>query len=157
VPAPGSELIGTASFSDSYLNDPFFVPVTYRGAFDPSVPMDQQWTAGWTEFDPLNYDPELTDVAQPDAPRSSLARLVQNHPNPFNPATVITFSVPRRGHVTLKIYNVRGQEVAALVDGEMPAGEHQVVFAPSNLPSGSYLYRLIGNGFSETRTMQLVK
>jgi hypothetical protein len=157
VPAPGSELIGSADFTNSYVTDPFFQQVTYRGAFDPNVPMSEQWTAGWTEFDPQNYNPELTDVAQDASPRAVVVRLSQNHPNPFNPATVISFTVPQRGHVSLKVYNVRGQEVASLVDGELAAGDHQAVFAPTNLPSGSYLYRLNGPGFDETRTMQLVK
>jgi hypothetical protein len=52
VPAAGSELIGSASFSNTRLTDPFFTSVTYRGAFNPSLSLDQQWTGGWTNFNP---------------------------------------------------------------------------------------------------------
>ena len=89
------------------------------------------------------------------APRAGA--LAQNVPNPFNPTTAIRFKVPMRGHVSLKVYNMRGEEVASVVDQEMPAGAYERSFSASGLSSGTYMYRLIGPGFSESRKMQLVK
>ena len=154
IPAAGSELIGSGDFSDSYLMDAFFTPTTYRGAFDPALPMHEQWTAGWTQFDPQGYTVGVSPARQ-DTPVATIA--LDNYPNPFNPMTTIKFSVPRGGHVSLKVYNVRGLEVASLQDGELEAGDHSLVFSGEGLPSGTYFYRLSGNGFTATEKMQLVK
>ncbi len=83
--------------------------------------------------------------------------LEQNYPNPFNPSTTIRFSLPKREHVTLKVYDVLGREVAKLVDGELVAGEHTVVFNAENLSSGIYFYRLTSLNFSQTNSMMVVK
>ncbi len=83
--------------------------------------------------------------------------LNQNYPNPFNPATTISFSLPNAADVSLRIYNVLGQEVETIVDGPMEAGQHQVTFDATNLSSGMYFYRLKSGSFTETRKMTLVK
>lgn len=83
--------------------------------------------------------------------------LYQNYPNPFNPSTVIRFALPVESKVILKVYNILGQEVATLVDGEMVAGYHKVVFNANNLSSGVYFYRLDANKFSKTMKFMLVK
>jgi PKD repeat protein len=83
--------------------------------------------------------------------------LGQNQPNPFNPTTQITFSLPRDSAVTLTVYNVRGQAVAKLADGPMTAGEHAVTWNATDHPSGLYFYRLEGPGFSETKKMTMLK
>jgi cyanophycinase len=72
----------------------------------------------------------------------SMIALGQNYPNPFNPTTTIGFGIPAWGHVTLRIYNALGQDVALLQDGEMDAGYHEKVFDARGLPSGVYWYRL---------------
>ena len=153
VPAPGSLLIGTADFTSPKLADPFFTPVTYRGAFDPALPMNQQWTAGWTNFNP-QY---ATATAVGDGPARVVDALGQNHPNPFNPLTAIRFKVPTAGRVTLKVYNLRGEEVATVVDQNMNAGAFERSFSAESLSSGTYFYRLTAPGVNETRKMQLVK
>jgi hypothetical protein len=154
VPAPGSELINSASFASAKLAG--LQVVTYRGAFDPNVPMATQWTACWTNFDPQSFWNPATGVDETAiAPRAGA--LAQNVPNPFNPTTAIRFKVPMRGHVSLKVYNMRGEEVASVVDQELPAGAYERSFSASGLSSGTYMYRLIGPGFSESRKMQLVK
>ncbi len=83
--------------------------------------------------------------------------LVQNYPNPFNPSTTIEYALPRAGHVSLKVYNVIGQEVALLVDGHQSAGNYRIEFDAGSYPSGVYFYKLIHQEGSATRKMMLVK
>jgi photosystem II stability/assembly factor-like uncharacterized protein len=88
--------------------------------------------------------------------------LKQNFPNPFNPATTITFGLPEAGHTSLVIFNSVGQEVATLLDGMLSAGYHTVRFpveAASGAPvsSGIYFYQLRSGSFIETRKMMLLK
>jgi hypothetical protein len=83
--------------------------------------------------------------------------LYQNFPNPFNPTTSITFSLAADGFVTLKLYDVAGQEVATVVSGEMTAGRHAITYDASGLPSGMYLCHMAVNGFSATKKMLLMK
>jgi len=84
-------------------------------------------------------------------------RLYQNYPNPFNPSTTIRFSLPQRSHVTLRVLDVLGREVATLVDGELNPGQHSVVFDAKNLPSGVYFYRLTAGPFVQQQKMIVVK
>ena len=71
IPAPGSELINSADFSSPKLAPSFFEVVTYRGAFDPNLSLEQQWTACWTNFCPQDFWNPATDVAQDGrAPRA---------------------------------------------------------------------------------------
>ena len=83
--------------------------------------------------------------------------LSQNYPNPFNPTTNIKYSIPTSGMVTLKIYNILGQEVATLFAGFQSAGSYTANFDASKLSSGVYMYRLQAGKFSETRKMLLMK
>ncbi len=83
--------------------------------------------------------------------------LYQNYPNPFNPATSITYDMKEAGHVTLRVFDVLGREVAQLVNGTRPAGRHQVTFDAKDLPSGLYLYRLETPGFTSMQKMVLMK
>jgi len=83
--------------------------------------------------------------------------LHQNYPNPFNPSTVISFQLSVNSHVTLKVFDVNGREVATLVDGEMEAGKHAVTFAPRDLAGGLYSYKITAGKFSQTRQAILMK
>ncbi len=83
--------------------------------------------------------------------------LNQNHPNPFNPSTTISYQLSEKGYVTLKIYNTLGEEVADLVGETKEAGEYSVDFDASNLPSGVYVYKLTAGEFVESRKMILAK
>lgn len=83
--------------------------------------------------------------------------LSQNYPNPFNPTTSIAVDLVETGNVTLKVYNLVGQEVASLMSGPMTAGRHIVNFDAAKLSSGIYLYRLSVNGFVAEKKMLLMK
>jgi hypothetical protein len=83
--------------------------------------------------------------------------LSQNYPNPFNPSTTIRYSVPAAGSVQLKIFNILGQEVMTLVDGNLKAGSYVVVFDASHLASGVYLYQLKTDQYSNVKKMMLLK
>ena len=91
--------------------------------------------------------------------------LGQNYPNPFNPSTAIRYGLPVRSFVTLTVYNMLGQQVATLIEGDREAGYHEVKFDARNLASGVYLYRLQakrqdgsrGGDFIQTRRLLLVR
>ncbi len=82
---------------------------------------------------------------------------LENYPNPFNPTTTIRFSLPQREHVTLKVFDVLGREVATLVNGELSPGKHSIVFDARDLASGVYFYRLTTLTFSQTKAMEVLK
>jgi len=83
--------------------------------------------------------------------------LSQNYPNPFNPSTTIKFAIPKSGNVTLAVYNSLGREVETLVNEFMNAGTYEVSYDASKLTSGIYFYKIVTNGFAETKRMMLVK
>jgi hypothetical protein len=107
----------------------------------------------------LSYDGKSVWVGVPsaDTPVVTEYSLYQNHPNPFNPETSISFDLKESGFVTLKVYNLLGREVATLVNGEEAAGQHTVLFSAANLPSGIYLYRLDVNGYTAMKKMTVLK
>ena len=99
----------------------------------------------------------VTDVGDgPDGFPGSY-RLDQNYPNPFNPSTTIGYTLPERAHVSLKVYDMSGREVATLVDRMEEPGAKTVKFDAVNLATGSYLYRLIAGDFSETRHFMVMR
>jgi len=83
--------------------------------------------------------------------------LDQNYPNPFNPSTTINFSVPSSEFVTLKVYDVLGNEIETLVNEEKPAGKYEVDFNAVELSSGIYFYMLQVGNFLETKKMILLR
>ncbi len=84
-------------------------------------------------------------------------KLYQNYPNPFNPSTAIKFDVPKSGNVKIEIFNMLGQNVETLVNGDYVPGGYTVVWNALNNPSGVYFYRLNGTGFTGTGKMVLLK
>ncbi|MCL5028323.1 MAG: T9SS type A sorting domain-containing protein [Bacteroidetes bacterium] len=81
----------------------------------------------------------------------------QNYPNPFNPSTQIKYSIPKNGLVTLKVYNILGQEVATLVNQLQKPGNYTVSFNASKFSSGVYMYRIKAGDFSISKKMLLIK
>ena len=83
--------------------------------------------------------------------------LKQNYPNPFNPSTEIVYDMKEAGFVTLRVYNLLGQAVATLVNGNVEAGRHITSFNATNLPSGLYIYKMETGSFSAQHKMLLMK
>ena len=83
--------------------------------------------------------------------------LEQNYPNPFNPSTVISYQLPVGIRVTLKVFDIIGNEVATLVNTEKPAGNYQVQWDSREFPSGVYFYTLSTGNFFSTKKMILLK
>lgn len=83
--------------------------------------------------------------------------LFQNYPNPFNPITTIRFNIPTASHVTLKIFNILGEQIMTLIDNELDTGMHQVNFHSENLASGIYFYQLDTGNFNVKRKMLVLK
>ena len=95
------------------------------------------------------------------APLPARLHLGQNYPNPFNPSTIIPYQLPAPARVRLEVFNILGQRVATLVDGEQPAGFHTATWNATDasgrgVGSGVYLYRLLGGGERLTRSMVLL-
>lgn len=102
-------------------------------------------------------DPVATGchTLQPNIPGEF--KLYQNYPNPFNPTTTIKYNLHKSNDVTLKIYNLIGQELETLVNGFQTAGKHEINWQPNGLPSGIYFYRLQSGEFSQAKKLILQK
>ncbi|MBI3125450.1 MAG: T9SS type A sorting domain-containing protein, partial [Ignavibacteriales bacterium] len=103
---------------------------------------------------------EYSPIVEVNVEAPSQLKLAQNYPNPFNPGTTINYQIPFASHVTLKVYDVLGREVATLVDEFKQAGNYNTQFSTLNsqLTSGIYFYKLqTDNGFSETKKLMIVK
>jgi hypothetical protein len=83
--------------------------------------------------------------------------LSQNYPNPFNPSTTISFSLPSKGFVSLKVFDLIGRRVATIISEELPAGNHSRQWNANNLASGIYFYRLQTGSFTETKKLLFLK
>ncbi len=92
-----------------------------------------------------------------DMPIAETYGLDQNHPNPFNPVTTISFTLPTSQNVSLKVYDVSGREIATLVNGPRSAGRHDVSFEAFNIASGIYFYRLRAGEYFATKKMIVVR
>jgi hypothetical protein len=105
---------------------------------------------------------EFSNVVEVQVVSPKVYALAQNYPNPFNPSTQINFSLAIDSKVSLKVFNILGQEVTTLFTGDMTAGSHFVTFNASNLTSGVYMYKLEakgldGSSFSSVKKMVLTK
>ncbi len=144
------------------------------------VPGDEVWLTLGRELDDTRsfvYDPTngqwamysrefqfraITDdfypangVGETEIPKTF--ELMQNYPNPFNPTTIIKYGLPKEAHVSIKVYNALGQEVATLVNNTMEAGYHEITFDASHLASGMYIYRIQAGDFVAVKKMLLLK
>lgn len=120
---------------------------------------------GFQIVDPLGASTGLIEISlelmlvsnEVETVRTNSYLLHQNYPNPFNPSTNIQFSLPEASVVELKVFDLTGRELASLVSGMKPAGNHAVAFDAGNLSSGIYIYRLKTGDFIQTKQMLLIK
>ncbi|HLX12976.1 MAG TPA: T9SS type A sorting domain-containing protein, partial [Bacteroidota bacterium] len=113
-----------------------------------------------TYFAAWNFDTEMPQTPQGvKTPKNApfTYALHQNYPNPFNPTTKLQYSIQKGSVVTLKVYNVIGQELVTLVNEKQNAGVHEVTFDASQLSSGIYFYRITADNFVSTKKMTLIK
>jgi len=110
---------------------------------------------------PLRWDSVSVNIVITDVGHNSLNpnefKLYDNYPNPFNPTTIIRYSIPEVSFTSIKIYNELGKEVASLVNETKSAGTFEVEFNASNLSSGVYFYTIQAGSFKETKKMILAK
>jgi hypothetical protein len=106
------------------------------------------------EFELVSVPPSI-EKEPGDLPKSFA--LEQNYPNPFNPSTEIGFDLNEAGHVSLKVFDVLGREVAVLVDEHLTNGAYRFTFDAANLTSGTYVYVLSANGERQSASMVLAK
>jgi hypothetical protein len=128
---------------------------TFQRAYD-------YYTKYWSIINTIKYTQTPTSIQQKIINHPKEYSLSQNYPNPFNPATTIRFALPKESFVTLKIFNLLGQEVATLVDELKPMGEHQAQWQAGDLPSAVYVYRLQARSkekidFVDTKKLILLK
>jgi hypothetical protein len=167
VVATGAVTITNAATSYTQLS----IPLVYTSPSAPDTAYIQILVAGpgsaqpkvgtFYLIDDLAFSGTASAVRDDAALPQSFA-LDQNYPNPFNPSTSIRFSVAQPGHVSLKVYNVLGAEVALLVNEQKDAGTFSVNWNAAGLPSGMYLYRMSvtsekGQVFEAARKLVLVK
>ncbi len=145
-----------ASFKFNLLNPNSCIMMVFRtnsAVFDNLTPLT--YGTQWTKTDPppcllSDYENNASEI-----PNDYV--LHQNYPNPFNPVTKISFDLPKSGFVSLKIYNILGNEVATLVNDYKNAGKYIIEFNASDLSSGIYYYRLETENFVDVKKMVLIK
>jgi len=115
--------------------------------------IDNNFPSLWTAI----IDSVPTVNVKPEEVIPSSYALYQNYPNPFNPKTIISYQIPELSFITLKVYDVLGNEIATLVDKKLPAGEYEVDFNGIGLTSGIYIYQLKTGSFIQTKKMVLLK
>ncbi len=116
---------------------------------------------GWIELNPDSTFCDLILAVDEDETDTDLVpkqfKLFQNHPNPFNPSTSITYTLPTEGYVNLAIYDVLGSTITTLVNEQKSAGSYKITFDASILPSGIYFYTLTSGNYVNTKKMMLIK
>ena len=122
-----------------------------------SVTVGKELSAFVQQFYQSNFDDTILPVEDEKNLIVDEFKLFQNYPNPFNPTTTIRFTISDVRFTTLKLYDVLGNEIKALVNEEKSTGNYEVKFDASSLPSGIYFYQLRAGSFVETKKMILLK
>jgi hypothetical protein len=150
-------------------NIDFYSDHNGNGGYD-APPVDHAWRLTFNAMNgdfmqDFSHNTNFTDIQWPpptaveDDVFTALEgySLFQNYPNPFNPSTTIKFNLEEAGFVTLKVYDILGNEVAVLVKGNLEKGIHEVDFNASIVNSGVYFYRLAAGAFAQVKKMTLLK
>ena len=105
----------------------------------------------------LKSSQPFTSIRDLTGPVAAVFSLDQNYPNPFNPSTTIRFTLSHRAQTTLTVFNLLGQQVSVLINGEVSAGSHAVTFDGSDLASGVYFYRIHAGDFVQTKKLMILR
>jgi len=159
-PSPGWPISNNQFAFTNSINPSGTIKLTLNGTFTQSGGQAQgTWSmlvSGQTDSD--TWGPvTLTSVERFGTEVPTHFNLKQNYPNPFNPSTTIQFELQNESFVSLKVFDLLGEDVATLVEGTQYAGMWQVQFDASKLVGGIYFYRLQAGDFVETKKMVLVK
>ena len=148
------------NFIDHYLH---INPVTPNGIESHATPLTEIIT---------DFDGDLRNTNTPDIGADEFNGIVgvedaqnlptefaleQNYPNPFNPSTTFRYSISSQLKVTIKVYDILGNEIQTLVNKEKPAGTYEITWNEVNLPSGVYFYQLKAGEFIQTKKMLILK
>jgi hypothetical protein len=129
-----------------------FLPTGQDASAHLALACDQIGTLNSIDLYGFSYETEFVGIKN-NIPVSVSTVLKQNYPNPFNESTTISWKLTKDTHVILSVYDYTGREVRTLVDFEQAKGEHNVNFNASDLPSGTYFYKLNTDGIIETKKM----
>jgi hypothetical protein len=150
---------------DSY-NIDFYADHNGSGGYN-APPADHAWRTTFTSsgdnISDFTHNTNFTDIQWPaatsvdDQNLPGEFKLLQNYPNPFNPSTSITYSIPVKSDVTVKIFDILGKEIKTLVNESKDAGSYSINFNASELSSGVYFYTIKAGKFTETKKMALIK
>lgn len=134
-----------------YPNDPFWDKVNYKGAFG-----SDNWMLGWSALDSYGFlKPGTITAVKENTPIEFNA--IKSCPNPFNPTTTISYSLVSGGATKLSVYDITGQKIATLVEGQMSSGMHHVLWNAKNFSSGTYIAVLENGGKTFSSKMTLLK
>jgi hypothetical protein len=137
---------------DSGPNDPDGQYIFYGGSWRLLTALGASFTYNWNIRAVIQT---ITQVKSETLPTTS--KLAQNYPNPFNPTTTIDYSLSTDSWVTLKVYNILGQEIAVLLNCLTSAGDHRFNFNGDNLSTGIYLYKLTASGINGSTFISVKK
>ncbi len=160
IPARGSQILSFKWIAPSKVNSRFIYAGNYVhvwGLLNPLHTMTEIHKGNDMGWSILEVPGIATGIKGNEAGKPVSFELSQNFPNPFNPTTTISYILPTATHVTLKIYNVLGQQVATLANGNKTPGRYSVTFDASRLASGVYFYRLTAGSYILVKKMVLIK
>ncbi|MEJ2495041.1 MAG: T9SS type A sorting domain-containing protein, partial [Ignavibacteriaceae bacterium] len=137
---------------------PSIVRKTILNIFQPALVVDSKFSIGKTHFT-KTIKFQLTGITDAEKGSNTPDKFYvsQNFPNPFNPSTLIEYSLAKTSFVNLTIFNVLGEKIKNLIDKEQASGIYQINFDASSLPSGIYFYRIEAGNFVEIKKMVLLR
>lgn len=151
---PNGDTLWTKTFGNSGYDCGYSVQQTNDGGY---IIVGSIGNSGDNDVCLIKVAPDVTAIDEMAQAVVSNYRLKQNHPNPFNPTTTIEFSIPQSNFVTLKIYNMLGEEVSTLVSEKLAVGNYKYDWPASGLASGVYLYRIQAGNYIEAKKMILLR
>ena len=146
LPTGSSPVLGHGSFTNTRLQDAFFTPVTFAGAFGT-----EDWTSGWANWDPQNTVYSTTSSIS-ETNNSGIA-VESNVPNPFAGSTSIYFSVNSNRHIKIEIYDVTGKKIATIFDQDVQMSNNKVEWNASSYPKGMYFAKISSDSGYKTLKM----